>query len=643
MSQVIHNKIRTDNLEIFLDIDKYQGSGNRVQDIGTINGSGLYKETGGYSINKFLWFNGVDDNLELDSYIINNDEITINALIAPYSVDSEMVICAINNTCLSIKPNGSDVDICWYPSLSESPISYQTSINIKTFSHIAVSHKTDNTVTFFIEGEAAYTTTSTISLDSTTNWKHIGSHNTNYFYGSIHKVLIHSVALNNQDIKIIYNTLKKFKHKGFRIYDPNSDRLRLLLDTSYTDKNATFSLFSPTQYVDWGDGIIDIGGNVISHVYDTSGIYLVESDTPRGGSNFNMANSEGYIKILSFKSNMYLSSYYDCYGLSYLQGPIPQIRPDRTGLTAMFRDCLYSKLEGVENWTVDSVTNFDACFMGCYFFNQDISNWNVSNATNMNNMFRFCRSFNQNLSDWDVSNVISMQNMFDGCYLSTNANFTGWDTSNVVDMATMFQNAVGLNGEVPGLSDFDTSSVTNMSRMFSGASQGFDTNIGSWNVTNVTDMNGMFIVAYWFNQDLSQWDTSNVTSMREMFWQTGFYRSNLYLGIGSWNVSSVETMYRMFFNNRYFNEDLSSWNLAGLSSSDALTLFMWGVGLSNENYDALLNGWNNNKLAVDNGIADWRTDLSPHFGNSKYTSAGSSARQQLIDYGWTITDGGLQT
>jgi surface protein len=45
----------------------------------------------------------------------------------------------------------------------------------------------------------------------------------------------------------------------------------------------------------------------------------------------------------------------------------------------------------------------------------------------------------------------------------------------------------------------------------------FNQDIGSWNVSKVTDMHGMFWNAVDFNQDISGWDVSKVTNMKAMF------------------------------------------------------------------------------------------------------------------------------
>ena len=47
--------------------------------------------------------------------------------------------------------------------------------------------------------------------------------------------------------------------------------------------------------------------------------------------------------------------------------------------------------------------------------------------------------------------------------------------------------------------------------------QAFNQNIGQWNVSKVTDMDGMFYGATVFNQDISDWDVSEVVDMTVMF------------------------------------------------------------------------------------------------------------------------------
>ena len=67
----------------------------------------------------------------------------------------------------------------------------------------------------------------------------------------------------------------------------------------------------------------------------------------------------------------------------------------------------------------------------------------------------------------------------------------------------------------------------------------FNEDIGSWDVSNVTDMNYMFYQAESFNQDISQWDVSNVTNMGTMFGGASSFNRNL----STWNVDNVTRCY----------------------------------------------------------------------------------------------------
>ena len=65
-----------------------------------------------------------------------------------------------------------------------------------------------------------------------------------------------------------------------------------------------------------------------------------------------------------------------------------------------------------------------------------------------------------------------------------------------------------------------TTFMTDMSFMFTGITT-FNANIGSWDTSNVTNMQSMFDGAFSFtnggNDSISQWDTTNVTNMQNIF------------------------------------------------------------------------------------------------------------------------------
>jgi len=86
--------------------------------------------------------------------------------------------------------------------------------------------------------------------------------------------------------------------------------------------------------------------------------------------------------------------------------------------------------------------------------------------------------------------------------------------------------------------------------------------INSWNTSNVTNMQGMFVECYNFNDDISGWDVSNVTDMGAMFDNTYLFNQP----IGVWDVSNVQSISYMFLQNTVFNQNLSSWNVGNVTN-----------------------------------------------------------------------------
>ncbi len=348
-----------------------------------------------------------------------------------------------------------------------------------------------------------------------------------------------------------------------------------------------------------------------------------------------------------------------------------QINENATTLTGMFRGASRFNAD-LNGWNVSNITNMFEMFRDAQDFNQDLNDWNVSAVTNMRGMFRDAEDFNGNIANWNVSTVVNMRDMFLNADVF-NVNLNAWNVENVTDMEGMFANALAFNSD---LNDWNVSNVRSMRAMFRNA-RAFNGNISDWNVEMVTNMGDMFRETRSFNQDIGRWNVSNVTSMALMFrgananiktvfnqdisnWDVRrvanmtdmFLDSRFNQDIGNWTIEATTNMRRMFFRASEFNQDISSWNVSGVENMGEMfegattfnqNLGTWdissvnnmqdmfnGTSLSPQNYDQILIGW---ATRVDDTTPD------VNFGASGLTFClGATARQSLIDNGWTIND-----
>ncbi len=162
-----------------------------------------------------------------------------------------------------------------------------------------------------------------------------------------------------------------------------------------------------------------------------------------------------------------------------------------------------------------------------------------------------------NINQWGNIQWQSMNHAFGNC---TNLACTATDVpdlSNVTDMNAMFVNATYFTGDI---SNWDVSNVTDMSFMFF-QNENFNCDLSNWNVSNVTATNAMFFGAKSFNGDISSWDVSNVTSMQSMFSNAETFNAD----ISDWNVSKATSLSYMFQNATSFNSELTDWDVSNVT------------------------------------------------------------------------------
>jgi surface protein len=183
----------------------------------------------------------------------------------------------------------------------------------------------------------------------------------------------------------------------------------------------------------------------------------------------------------------------------------------------------------------------------------------------------------------DMSNLFGSSNDWTVPYWEfSKLNITGWDVSNVTNMEGMFKNSYyELDTH---FENWDVGNVTNMSFMFYNQRRyNFNPILNGWDVSCVTDMSFMFFGCPCFNQSLDSWDVSQVKAMDSMFELCIEFDGD----ICSWDVGNVKCMSHTFDSCNRFNQPIGNWDVGSVEEMSFMfsdcsvfdqSLVKWVVG-----------------------------------------------------------------
>lgn len=193
--------------------------------------------------------------------------------------------------------------------------------------------------------------------------------------------------------------------------------------------------------------------------------------------------------------------------------------------------------------------------------------YNASDQPNLDSINSLAGMFYQtpnlgspNLNHWDLSGISDLRFMF------SESNFNGaidqWDVSNVTNMGGLFAFDSLFNQPI---GNWDVSSLSYMGEIFRAA-KAFNQPIGNWDVSNVTQFFGAFSEATNFNQPLNNWNLSQALGLQFIFQKATSFNQNL----DNWDVSKVDNFAFAFDQASAFDQNLNNWDVSSARRMDGM-------------------------------------------------------------------------
>ena len=270
----------------------------------------------------------------------------------------------------------------------------------------------------------------------------------------------------------------------------------------------------------------------------------------------------------------------------------------------------------------------------------DVSNWGTLTITT-DAAFDNCTNLDVSATDAPTITTTSLKRLFRGCTSLTTPDFTNWDVSGVTNMEGVFTGCTNFNGDV---STWDVSNVTSfgvnnagtVSAMFWGCTV-FNGDITAWDTSSAISFYSMFYYASAFNQDISGWNTANATNFYQMFNGATAFNQNL----SSWDVSNVTSMFRMFMSASSFNSPINWVNTSSLTNLTEMFSFATSFNQDISNWDvsnvADFRGLFRYASAFNQDLNSWNMSNATilgisHFGNKGMFNNATSYDQDMSSW-----------
>jgi len=272
----------------------------------------------------------------------------------------------------------------------------------------------------------------------------------------------------------------------------------------------------------------------------------------------------------------------------------------------------------------NNVTNDGLIFGNYYNFYNNIINLTITQFgsipfTRIGTQFQYISNIVFSASD--IPTILTNTNgsyMFNQSF-NFNSNINSWNTTNLIKTDNMFYRCTSFNQP---LNLWNTSNVIDMNYMFFRCNS-FNQPLNSWNISNVINTYSMFTRCNSFNQPLNSWNTSNVINMSGMFERCSSFNQPL----NSWNTSNVTNMNSMFRNCSSFNQPLNTWNTSKVIDMQNM-FFNCNSFNQSLSYDSSNNYWNTSNV----------TNINNMFFSASIFNNGQNIGGTTNSLGWLINN-----